>query len=1629
MKTIRNFLLALCSLLMLWAPQGHAEDIDIYSGGAANGGIPNVLIILDNAASFNASTPGCNYADGTGAASMSGKVAGTEQCALYNTINSLTVNTDGSAKVNLGLMVYSTTGIASANPAANCAASNDGGCLLRALTPMDATGKAAWLAMVKAWDTSNIQANNQGNAMTMQEAWAYYAGTVGASGRNYSGVKPGAGCQKNFVIYLGNAYRNNTTPGDNGSPSGLLAAAPPIANTTTTPNPDTNAITIPSGTYGLPADPTRLSKPAGFSCGFGNPYSMPSHTNTSGLFADEWARYMKATDIFGTIDDSQGITTYTIGALGTTCNAQYPALLSSMATAGGGKYFPTDADSVSSISDAISQILNEIQSVNSVFASASLPVSVNSEGTFLNQIFLGMFRPDASAAPRWVGNLKQFQLVRIPSTATTGPLVLGDANLQPAISSAGTGFIKPSSVSFWTYKTIGVEPDLSGGFFKNNPLGTSTNAAELAALAYDSADGEVVEKGGAAQQIRKAVLTATYPSTLRNIYTYCPSGTGCVNALTDSSNAFTVANTAVLSSTPSLNPSTITRSGAVATMTTPSAHNFIVGDSVTVTGAVQSDYNGTKTVLTTPTATTFTFAVNDFPPFPATGSYTASAPGTPNSVTLARAGTTVTATSTAHGYANGDTISIAGANQGGYNGSFVIVGVTANTFTYQVIETPVSPAGGGTVKKNSPPAAPTFSIDTVANSGVIRAAGSVTVTVKTTAAHGYAVNNQVTLASVKDAAGNLIPEYNASQRITSVPSTTTFRFDLLAAQIAPATPATGTITASKVATVKIISLLTRVGATATATVAAHGFANGTTVAIAGTAGANESAYLGSYTIANVTANTFDYTVTLSPVSPATGSITVTKVGVSNRTSLINWVRGEDNVGDERGPGGSVTVRPSVHGDVLHSRPAVINYVEGSGGINDKLVVFYGSNDGLFRAINGSQTDSIGSVPPGGELWSLVLSEHYGKLNRQRINAPELAIPPSASVGSLPKDYFVDGSTGIFQKLNSSGNVAQAFLYLTMRRGGRFIYAIDVTNPVSPQFMWKISSSDLTNLYTELGQTWSRPRVTVVNGYVNPVLIFGGGYAPTQDNEPPTTDAMGRAIYVLDATTGALIWKATATTDLSSSCTTVGAAAAVVGPPAIPEVPSYVNCKVPEMKYAIPSEVTFKDRDSDGFVDRLYAGDVGGNMWRVDFVTSLDGLAASKSNVPANWRVTKLAALGCETGAPPCIVSATQLNTTPRKFFFPPSAISVGATSETIVAGSFDALVLGSGDREHPLISSGSQLVSNRFYMIKDDVTSAYPQRSGTDLAGITGVTLRTELTLFQSFKSVPISAYQRVTQDVMTITTAAAHGFIKGLTVVVDGANPASLDGHYTLTSVPTSTTYTYTSVGAAGASAAASGKATTTKFLSATLANFQRAATDVMTVTTSVAHNFLRGQTVVIANSTPSLLDGTYTITAVPSATTFRFASAGAVTASASAIGDATVSVPFDKNNTAPGFYGYLALGEKAVNAPVTVSGTAFFGTNRPVVPSANTCVSNLGQARGYAFSPFTGAVSSVVFDGGGLPPSPVAGVVDVDNTSGTDFQRFCIGCGGANPGGGGGSSSLENTDPFLDVPKKPQRTYWYRR
>jgi hypothetical protein len=228
------------------------------------------------------------------------------------------------------------------------------------------------------------------------------------------------------------------------------------------------------------------------------------------------------------------------------------------------------------------------------------------------------------------------------------------------------------------------------------------------------------------------------------------------------------------------------------------------------------------------------------------------------------------------------------------------------------------------------------------------------------------------------------------------------------------------------------------------------------------------------------------TCSLTDFATSTTAITAAMLNVSTaaeRDALIAWARGA-NLGNElsKDPG---AMRPSAHGDVIHSRPVAVNY-----GPN-QVVVFYGGNDGMFRAINGNRTTTF-NVSPGAELWSFMPPEFYGKLARLRQNTVPVTFPDS--VPGLPKDYAIDGPISTFQGTVSGS--PKAYVYATMRRGGRAIYAFDVTNPSSPSVLWKKGCPELwvsllvpyTYVYNATG---TRSRVVQLRaaGVISPTSLF------------------------------------------------------------------------------------------------------------------------------------------------------------------------------------------------------------------------------------------------------------------------------------------------------------------------------------------------------------------------------------------------------------------------------------------------------------------------------------------------------------------------------------------------------------
>jgi len=237
---------------------------------------------------------------------------------------------------------------------------------------------------------------------------------------------------------------------------------------------------------------------------------------------DEWTYFLKTNGVVVPTGNNNGsVVTFVLDAYNTQPqylhlqNSSYSSALQNAAVMGGGKYFAVG--SASAISNALSTIFSEIQAVNSTFASASLPVNTTNRTQDRNQVFIPMFRPDPQDNPRWMGNLKQFQLI-----ALDGSIDLGGTNTSFNAVNPLTGFVDPCAESFWTTD--------SNRYWKNDasdlpvPKGLCPNSVTGFSSWSDDPDGPIVEKGGIGEVIRKgnnpsATNTSPTWTVNRTVYT------------------------------------------------------------------------------------------------------------------------------------------------------------------------------------------------------------------------------------------------------------------------------------------------------------------------------------------------------------------------------------------------------------------------------------------------------------------------------------------------------------------------------------------------------------------------------------------------------------------------------------------------------------------------------------------------------------------------------------------------------------------------------------------------------------------------------------------------------------------------------------------------------------------------------------------------------------------------------------------------------------------------------------------------------------------------------------------------------------------------------------------------------
>ncbi|MGB2246588.1 MAG: pilus assembly protein [Alcanivorax sediminis] len=397
-----------------------------------------------------------------------------------------------------------------------------------------------------------------------------------------------------------------------------------------------------------------------------------------------------------------------------------------------------------------------------------------------------------------------------------------------------------------------------------------------------------------------------------------------------------------------------------------------------------------------------------------------------------------------------------------------------------------------------------------------------------------------------------------------------------------------------------------------------------------------------------------------------GSITSTSFGTGTALTLMDATN--EPTAAQMGLSDSADLTPALNflkaswGDPLHSEPQLVTYSTSS----EDNVIYLGTNDGMLHAINGQD---------GAERFSFIPPSELAKTAERVANKK---LQPTDYPRST---YGLDGSWTTWRRVDG-GNL-KVYLFGGQRRGGRNLYAMDVTTPggvssvADPRLLWRIQGGQ-TPGFDDLGQTWSSPTLAQVkiNGAAVPVLIFGGGYDPLKHDTAGTassSDNYGNAIYMVNATNGKLIWSASDAGSNSGAAdhTTVG-----------------------DMKWSIPSDLSAVDLNLDGFIDAIYASDLGGQIFRVDLNMANTGVSSLVR------RVEKIATLGFQENP---------TYATHRRFF----ASVAGALAVDSSGDYFIQLVIGSGYRAHPLELGATQ---DRIFMIEDkDIYNA--QKAGYTSSG------------------------------------------------------------------------------------------------------------------------------------------------------------------------------------------------------------------------------------------------------------------------------------------------------------------------
>jgi hypothetical protein len=345
----------------------------------------------------------------------------------------------------------------------------------------------------------------------------------------------------------------------------------------------------------------------------------------------------------------------------------------------------------------------------------------------------------------------------------------------------------------------------------------------------------------------------------------------------------------------------------------------------------------------------------------------------------------------------------------------------------------------------------------------------------------------------------------------------------------------------------------------------------------------------------------------------TANLSAADLGVGDakrRDEVVGYIRGEaaDNPDQD--------ARENVWklGDIFHSNPVTVGtpsayFLDARDkakafdsyrnncqrtSINEKRIIVAGANDGQLHAFRTSDLKEAWSfIPPNflDRLKDLAHKEHPATLShRFYVDGPITVADVWTGAGNGKAKSYLEwrtllvvglGQGGDRNLWSSSASCDSGFSSNYLSSGAYPYYcgyhALDITDTLNPKVGWQIHPT--ASQAATLGDPWSRMVIRRVRIGADEkwVGFIGGGHQISSCAGAADCDARGKGFFVIDLATGNVLW--------SFNRNSPGGSA---------------------MNHALPAMAAVIDSDQDGFADKAYIGDLGGNLWRFSFCKASDG---------------------------------------------------------------------------------------------------------------------------------------------------------------------------------------------------------------------------------------------------------------------------------------------------------------------------------------------------------------------------------------------------------------------------------------